>query len=174
LYFPNIDWNLYTTNANNYPLRFCQKLIVTLLYHSLAQLVDIPTRKENILSIFATNRPSLVADCKAIPGISDHEAVLVMSNVSVKMQPPVTRKIFLWRKANFNTIREKIQQFSDSYFSSFSHDQPVSTLWDNFKSLCYDCRNLIKTLKDNYHKKQPSMDFFFNKTSLSVKATMLQ
>jgi len=97
-----------------------------ILDHSLAQLVDTPTRKENILDIFATNRPSLITDFKTIPGISDHEAVLVMSNVSVKMQPSVTRKIFLWQKANFDTIKEKIQQFSNSYLSNFSHDQPVS------------------------------------------------
>jgi len=58
-------------------------------------------------------------DCKTIPGISDHEAVLVMSNVSVKMQPPVTRKIFLWWKANFDTIKEKFNNFLILTFQNF-------------------------------------------------------
>jgi len=62
LNFPNIEWNPYITNAHNYPLYFCKIFIDTLLYHSLTQLVDTPTRKENILAIFATNRPSLVTD----------------------------------------------------------------------------------------------------------------
>ena len=140
LNFPNIDWNLYCTNAHNYPLQLCEKFIDTSLDHNLSQLVDSPTRKENILDIFATNRPSLVTNCTTIPGIS---AVLVISHVSVKTQPPLTRKIFLWHKANFDTIKEKIQRFSDSLSSNFSYDQPVSTTWNNFKSLCYDCLDLI-------------------------------
>jgi len=44
---------------------FCAKFNDTfkLLDHSLAQLVDTPQRKENILDIFATNCPSLATDC---------------------------------------------------------------------------------------------------------------
>ena len=36
LNFPNIDWNLYCTNALNYPLQLCEKFINTLLDHNLS------------------------------------------------------------------------------------------------------------------------------------------
>ena len=46
--------------------------------------------------------------CTTILGISDHEAVLV-SDIPAKVQPHMTGKIFLWWKANFNYIKEKVQ-----------------------------------------------------------------
>ena len=78
-----------------------------------------------------------------IPGISDHEAVLIVSDISAKIKPPGTRKIFLWWKANFDSIMENIQQFSDSLLANYRSEQPVSILWNNFKSLCDDCLNFI-------------------------------
>ena len=82
----------------------CEKLTDTLLDHRLTQLVNFPTRKENTLDIFTTNRPSLVIKCTPIPGISDHEAIVVVSDISAKVQQSVSRKIFLWQKANINHI----------------------------------------------------------------------
>ena len=70
LNLPNIDWNSYNTKGHNYPSQLCEKLIDTLLDHSLSQLVNFPTRKENTLDIFATNRPSLVTTCTPIPGVA--------------------------------------------------------------------------------------------------------
>ena len=77
LNLPNVDWKTWTVNNNNYPLAVCNLFIDLFVTHGLNQLVDCPTRDSNILDIFATNRPSLIADCKVIPGISDHEAVYV-------------------------------------------------------------------------------------------------
>ena len=44
--------------------------------------------RSHILDIFATNQPSLVTECTTIPGISDHEAVVVLSHVTAITQPP--------------------------------------------------------------------------------------
>ena len=40
--------------------------------YGFIQLVDTPPRQNNILDIFATNRPSLVIKCGTVSGISDH------------------------------------------------------------------------------------------------------
>ena len=94
LNFPNIDWNSYCINGHNYPLQLRMwKFIDTLLDPNLFQFVGSPTRKENILDIFATNWPSLVTSCTTIPGVSDHEAVLI----SAKIQPSGKRKKILWQ-----------------------------------------------------------------------------
>jgi hypothetical protein len=39
----------------------------------LNQVVNFPTRRKNILDIFAANIPSLATTCKPISGVSDHE-----------------------------------------------------------------------------------------------------
>ena len=51
------------------------------------QLVNFPTRRYNTLDIFATNRPSLVEKCEPIPGIGDHESVLIESLLMAKYIP---------------------------------------------------------------------------------------
>jgi len=51
-----------------------------------------------------------------------------MSDVSAKVQPPGVRKIFQWRKANFDNIKEKMEQFSVSFLSNHTYDHPVTTL----------------------------------------------
>ena len=117
------------------------------------------------MDIFATNWPSLVTKCTVIPGISDHEAVLIVSDISAKIKPPGTRtrKIFLWRKANFDSIKETIQQFSDSLLVKYRSDQPVSILWNNFKSLCDDCLNLIPTKSISTNNSHPWISTFIRR-----------
>jgi len=54
------------------PLHCVIFLLTPLFPMALANLL---TRDNNILDIFATNRPSFIADWKVIPGISDHKVV---------------------------------------------------------------------------------------------------
>ena len=54
------------------------------------------------MDIFASNQSSLATKCITIPGISNHEAVLVEPNISAKIKPLRTRKTFLLQKANFD------------------------------------------------------------------------
>ena len=83
LNLPNVDWKYWTVNANDHPLALCNLFIDLFVTHGVNQLVDSPTRDNNILDIFATNRPSFIVDCKVIPGISDHEAVYVETQLNL-------------------------------------------------------------------------------------------
>ena len=40
-----------------------------------AQIVNFPTRNDNILDLLFTNRPTLVQECYSTPGISDHKII---------------------------------------------------------------------------------------------------
>jgi len=51
-------------------------------------MVDFPTRYNNILDIFATNRPNLVNKCIPLPGISDHDIVFTEYNLKAAYVPP--------------------------------------------------------------------------------------
>ena len=58
---------------SSYPIRLCKELLDMINTHSLTQTVDLSTRNNNILNIFATNRPTLIKQCYLKAGISDQE-----------------------------------------------------------------------------------------------------
>ena len=78
------------------------------------------------------------------PGISDHEALIVKSNISVQNSPTIKRKIYLWHKADFSRINNLIADFTTS-FLDHPIDTSVQQLWDSYKALCTDCLNLVPT-----------------------------
>jgi len=51
LNLPNIDWKTWTLNANNYPLALYNLFIDLFVTHGFSQLVNSPTRDNNILDI---------------------------------------------------------------------------------------------------------------------------
>ena len=64
-----------------------------------------PTREDNILDLFFTNRPSLVNRSTVIPGISDHHAIFIDSHITMTRQKPIKRTIFMWGKDNIQRIK---------------------------------------------------------------------
>ena len=78
-------------------------------------MVDFPTRKDSILDIFVTNRPSLVNKCTPIPGLSDHDFVLIGANIVPSRQKSARRLIYLWNKANLIEMEQDIAAFSRSF-----------------------------------------------------------
>ena len=109
------------------------------------QLVTFPTRRNNILDIFATNRPTLLNKCLPIPGISDHEAVYIETMITAKYNPPVRRKIFLWSKANFQLISQYIHDFNLKFLSNYTHESSVQLMWNDLIDMCSNCMDLVPT-----------------------------
>ena len=87
--------------------------------YGFSQVVDFPTRRHNSLDVFITNRPSLIHSCNPVAGISDHEAILTESSVTITHQQPTKRKSFLWHRADMVVIKEIISQFSDDFLSKY-------------------------------------------------------
>jgi hypothetical protein len=81
------------------------------------------------LDLFLTNRPSLINRLKPIPGISDHEALFIDSDVQAKLRRPTSRKIFLWNKTDLEKLQHDMQAFCQSFISKFSTSHPVDSLW---------------------------------------------
>ena len=95
-----------------------------------------PTREDNILDLFFTNRPSLVNRSTIIPGISDHHAIYVDSHISMKRQKPVKRQIFMWGKANIQGLKEMCKQLSHSNISQYTSQSNIDDVWSFFKEGC--------------------------------------
>ena len=99
--------------------------------------LSFPTRINNALDVFLTNRPTLVNKCEPIPGISDHDtAVFVDSNILPKRQRPIKRKIHKWGKTDKEGIKKVLASFSKAFTSKNTTQTLVDTLWSQFSTKC--------------------------------------
>ena len=67
-----------------------EKLIEVISEAALQQMQREPTRGQNAMDLFCSNKPSLVKVCVSIPGISDHSIVLADCdlNATINKKPP--------------------------------------------------------------------------------------
>ena len=136
---PNINWSNWSVRSCNYSLSLCNLFTDLLISNRFSQLVDTPTRQNNILDIFAMNRPSLVTKCGIIPDISDHESVYVEAQLKTVTVYSSPRHVLLWNKADFQHINDLMLQYASDFISVNSVDTPVEQLWLTFKSICSAC-----------------------------------
>ena len=90
---PDIEWSNDQVRRHQYSHYINDCFLETLARTGLEQIVDFPTRKDNILDIILTNRPSLVNKCEGAPGLSDHDMVLLEAHAQATRAKPVRRKI---------------------------------------------------------------------------------
>ena len=64
---PDIEWKINFISGHSYPTHMNQCLLNTVCDIGLKRIVRFPTRRENTLDIFLTNRPSLIEKCKPVP-----------------------------------------------------------------------------------------------------------
>jgi len=93
---PNINWTDNTIIGTNYSLTLCNTILDLLTNHGFTQMNLKPPKHDHILDTFLKNHPALISGIEVVPGISDHEAVCVTCDFTVKSVPPVKRKIYLY------------------------------------------------------------------------------
>ena len=75
---------------------------------NLEQLQLNPSRENNNPDLFFTDHPSLIKSCDTSPGISDHHAIVINSNLKPSYNKPKRRNIYLFKKANWENMNEEI------------------------------------------------------------------
>ena len=95
-------------------------------------MVDEPTREQKILDLFFTNRPALVLTCTIEPGISDHQTVVAEHRPIAWRRKPLTRKVFLWRRADFTRLRKEVTSIEDAISEKFDRTTPINVGWNFF------------------------------------------
>jgi hypothetical protein len=66
---PDIDWKTISIIGNRYRKSINEGFLETISSIGLEQLVDEPTRKDNTLDLFLTNRPTFVKNAKLFLGL---------------------------------------------------------------------------------------------------------
>ena len=130
---PDVDWSSHSIATHRYPVNINQQILKMANDCYFNQLVNAPTRNENILDIIFTNRPSFINHCTVIPGVSDHEAVLTSFIAQTVYQKGIKRKVYLWNRANFQQMSIALSEFTMWFCKHFSTDTPVEALWSNIQ-----------------------------------------
>jgi len=134
---PDINWKTNSVAGHNYPVTISKLFLDTVLDLSSEQIVKFPTKNENILDLFITNRPSLIQRCNPVPGVSDHDGVFIQAKARTARAIPPRRKILLWKNADTDKIRTATKYFVDDFTSRYTPETYINTLWESFKeSIC--------------------------------------
>ena len=81
-----------------------------------------------------TNNTTLVNQVHVIPGISDHEAVFIESSLRPMKNTPAPRKIFQYRKANYEGFKRALNDFTPDFLQkATSPSSDINSLWTDFK-----------------------------------------
>ena len=104
-------------------------LIYLTLDHNLTQLIMSPNQLQYILDLCLTNKPSEISNINVLPDISDHD--VIQSTVDI-IPKQVWRKIYLYSKAPWDTIKEAISDLVSDVLSSMNCDN--ADLWNQLKS----------------------------------------
>ena len=107
---PHIDWENNTVKTGSNQVNHHQELIEIIEDSGMEQLhVQLkPSRENNILDLFLTNQPSLVKSCNTIPCISDHNMIIVDTDLKPRYNKPKRREINIFKKANWDQIKTDI------------------------------------------------------------------
>ena len=131
--YPGIDWD-HTTLKENCPHPTLHRNFVMCLEDlALHQVVKEPTRDENILDLFITSNETLVNRARVIPGISDHDAVLIESSLYPDTKKRPGRKVPVWKKADWNGLQGHITADWDSLDLEVKRHGQVEFLWKYFR-----------------------------------------
>lgn len=137
---PDINWesdSVKPSSARIYKSseQSCNLLLDIACTHNLQQVVNFPTRQQNMLDLLFTSNHTLVDSVKPIPGISDHDSIIQVDlNASVKHQKTQAHKVYNYKKADFDKIRSELLAFSDVYFNNDPDALSVNQNWEALKS----------------------------------------
>ena len=108
---PHINWPLLeVTPLAGTKRQIDQRLIDISLHHNIEQIIDKPTRGDNILDLFLTNNKSALRNFETLPpiGKADHDIVYIEINARPNRQNTPQRNVFIFRNANWDGIKSKL------------------------------------------------------------------
>ena len=133
---PGIDWESECVKPYASHPSESQQLLTIAKDCFLDQMVTEPTRTtedtQNVLDLFFTNNQSLVNRVETIPGMGDHDAVMVESSLRPHKIVKPARKVYIYRKADYAGFGEDLRNFKDDFLEQ-AKTSDVNQLWTKFK-----------------------------------------
>ena len=86
----------------------------------------------NVLDLVFSSNPKMVSQTEVVHSMSDHSAIITMTDVKSKPHRKSPRNLCLYKRANFDKLRQYMSSFSNTFLGS----DPLSrTLKDNWTML---------------------------------------
>ena len=129
---PGWDWkNNCLKQGTSYP-NLHYKFSSILDDYNLVQLIEEPTRGDNILDLVCTNAPSRVNRTHTLPGIADHDGVYIEIDINPLKPKQKQRKVPLYKKADW----AKLSSVVDNIYKQLREKCTSATtneLWLHFR-----------------------------------------
>ena len=156
---PGINWDSESVKPYATHSQESHQLLSVAKNCFLDQMVTEPTRStedtQNVLDLFFTSNQSLVNRVETIPGMGDHDAVMVESSLRPHKIAKPTRKVHIYRKADYAGFGEDLRNFKDDFLEQAERSD-VNQLWTRFKDkIISGMEKYIpsKMLKGSRHRK---------------------
>ena len=117
---------------HQYHKSMCLQFIELRFYCDVKQVVNMPSRGNNIIDNFFTIHPSLIDKCVSILGMGDNDAVLPVISNNPQCNKPIKRVILLWNKADLSILRCDCNMFSSNFVLQSFPD--VDYCWTVFRN----------------------------------------
>ena len=129
---PDVNWDIPSVNPGTKNKTLQEQLITVTTQHELHQIQDKPTRGENILDLLFTNNPSLIKYTDVVPGISDHEIVIIDQDIKPAYNKKPRRKVYRFKQANWDAIRSDADKLAKDITSNINKNS-VDANWTTLK-----------------------------------------
>ena len=111
---PDIDWSRNEVKENpQYGMELNNRMLDTINDLFLTHVVTEPTRGDNILDLIFTSNLDQLTNVHTSPGMSDYEALIGTHTGKLKLNQKPARKIYMYSKANRETITKEIGKLRD-------------------------------------------------------------
>ena len=108
-------------------------LIDVMLEHGFEQIVNQPTRHQNMLDLFFLNHPNDKYTVNILPNLGDHGIVSVDIHVQHQINKVCCREIYLYDRANWDSIRLNVISLNNTSDFTSPNNRTVDELWMKFK-----------------------------------------
>ena len=135
--------------------------------NNFSQIVDKPTRDNNILDLCFTNCPSFVNEITVQAGISDHDVVIVNASIKAKFVKRPRRKIFLFNKGDYESIASEMRSFNDQLTSKRVSEMDIDTLWSSFRDTLQ--LSMDQHIPSKLSSSKPSQPWITNATKREIR-----
>ena len=93
----------------------------------------LPTRLDWIFDLFCVNKPGLLRYTNTIPGISNHMIIVADMDLKPQCSKKKPRKVYVYSKANWESVRRDINNFTEQYYIQEHPRRSVNENWNIFK-----------------------------------------
>ena len=155
---PDINWNFGYTYDSAQNKTTQDRLIDISNDNSLQQMQEIPTRDGNVLDLTFSTNPSLIRNLNNIPGLADHEAIIVDSYVRPIFSKKQKKKTYDFRKADWTSLNDFCEKLSSSITKKYEMNFNAIDLLDLFKSTLN--LGISQFIPSKFSKKKSSLPWF--------------